>query len=1060
MLLFLANTFMMNFAQKEDFLSVPEDGGFLASYGFINNILRNLPVIFVTGPIASFDNVAELTIGDDSDGGFKKYVGQDFYFYADYNYVGSGLPVSTGFCRIKFEDYLGVYSSFENMIYDGSTRFEYVKIGGFNYKGSYDFEIECSEDGGFIEGVSPGFVRVNEQYIISNTAPNFMTEAVTTNYIGVEDTTLYHNFSNNFTDPDINDEWTFLINTINDGIPNNYQWIFLNETNNNILIINVTKDNEAEPFDISMRIFDTQTEGSSRVFTFIIDPRNDAPIFINLDEQTLNVNEPFDYLIIVDDEENDSPFKFNISFNCDAATLAARGNCTLFSEEGYSVDKQTGELSIDFTPLISDVGIYFINFSVEDSNVLGNKTTSEVVKFEVRVPLWNNSFSYDYSLVEDELYADFPLDLNLMIINEIGQVTFSNKTAFPSFDLTSDGIINFIPGDIDVGNYEVEIIATDSIRDSSKIFNFTTENVNDAPSIALINAEGHISIDGNYNIEAYENANVKIFLFIQDDDFLIPLDQKSFYDENLEVDLTITGPNTTLFDFVLGSVNKNQAKYDAWFIPREDDVGKYEIEIDITDNSGVSEISSFNLTILERAYDLPEILYPDVSNEFNLYENISSTLIFRGNHSVRDNLTYRFYVGGVLKHELSYYGDGRDLNWDFVPNFSDETYGEVRNLTLVVLNPYFSDLNVSRTWNLTINHTNSPVEFIRDIGDKKGISLDYSLMVDLKDHFLDIDHEDVYYNQSVEFNIVGDKDIILVSGVSSDWIFSFSSSAPVSELFNITAYDLNMTDSSLSLTNSTSNDFTVEFVPPTKVPTPVPVSRTRHVPLSIKIIMPGQISAYSGEKMEIPLTLINSGSRSFTGLELNSSALKHDEEIKEIITSLDKTSFKSLESGDEENLTLSVFFDTDKLGDYEILVNVVSKSPSYKDWGKIHVNLQAINESKAKELILFTQEFIAQNPQCIEINEVVNEAQKYFEAGDYVSAREKTEQAINACEESISQVSLPRLRIEDFKSWYLVLAIVLAFVIGLLYYLFKRRRLQNLRNVVPSTSLLGQHKKV
>ena len=36
-----------------------------------------------------------------------------------------------------------------------------------------------------------------------------------------------------------------------------------------------------------------------------------------------------------------------------------------------------------------------------------------------------------------------------MIINNVGLVVFSNESTFPSFDLTSDGIINFIPDDLD-----------------------------------------------------------------------------------------------------------------------------------------------------------------------------------------------------------------------------------------------------------------------------------------------------------------------------------------------------------------------------------------------------------------------------------------------------------------------------------------------------------------------------------------------------------------------------------------------------------------------------------
>ena len=1078
-LLFLANTFIINFAQTGSFLPSPEDVDFLASYGFINNFIKNLPILFFTGPIINGNT--RLEIWDDSDSLFEQrysicnqYCAQKskpspelwmVYFYANYTDNTNYLPLLTGTCDIAFQDSQGVYGGVSSMTYNSSSGlFEYVRT--FDYKGNYDFNINCTDGALLVAGEDDFTITNTEPYII-RTAAGYVdidADGQKEAWQCFEDSVCYYYFASNVSEDDVNDVliYDYLSNA------NTTLTDFILNSSTGILEINITHSDDTGS-GVNAKKIELSVQDSERTVSAILEVDvgevNDAPVFVNLQDKDLSSGELFLYTIQVSDEEDDFPFTFLVDFiDCDPATRAARGNCNLFTSGDYVVDGLNGFLDINFIPQSIDIGNYIVNFSVIDNSSLGNKRTSQVVNFTVQVALWNASSNYDYSLIEDQSHPSFPLDLNTKIINEIPPVIFYNETSFPSFSLTSNGIIDFIPTDVDVGNYYFKVIAEDSLaKPSFKFFNFTTNNVNDAPKISDIQAQGVISVNpSNYNINAFENANIKIFLFVDDDDFLIPATQKSFYDENLSIDLTIIGPNTSIFNFVFDAINGNQAKYDAVFTPRAGDVGTYEIIVNITDNSSVSDILSFNLTIFSRNYDMPQILYPDVLTEFNLFENISSNLIFRANHTVGDNLTYMFYIDGILKQQVNYYGDARDLNWNFVPNFTEETYNQKKNLTLIVLNPYFSDLNISRTWNLTINHTNAPVEFIRDIGDKRGISLDYSLFIDLKNHFSDVDYFDTYYNQSVNFNIVGDMGVVFVSGVSQNWTFSLSSPAPIIESFNITAYDMNLINNTISLTNITSNSFIVEFVPPTTVPVPVPtpVSRTKTVPLSIKIIMPGKISAYEGEKMDIPLTLVNTGLRTFNGLELNSSAFKDGDISNEIKTSLDKTSFNKLDTGDEENLTLSVFFDTDKLGDYEILVNVMSKSPSYKDWGKIHVNLQAINESTTRELILFTQEFIAQNPQCIEIKEIVNEAQKYFDLGDYSSAREKTEQAINSCEESISQVSLPKLRIEDFKSWYLVLAIVLSFVIGLIYYFFKRSRLKSLRTAVPSTALLGQHKKI
>ena len=130
-------------------------------------------------------------------------------------------------------------------------------------------------------------------------------------------------------------------------------------------------------------------------------------------------------------------------------------------------------------------------------------------------------------------------------------------------------------------------------------------------------------------------------------------------------------------------------------------------------------------------------------------------------------------------------------------------------------------------------------------------------------------------------------------------------------------------------------------------------------------------------------------------------------------------------------------------GDYEILINLSSKSPKYQDWGKIHINLQRINESRVRERMVFIDELIVENPVCLELKEIVDEANKYFKQGDFVNAKSKTEEAIKACEGNIAQASIPKSREQSYKLMiYLSLAILASFIIGLITYFIQRRRVQ------------------
>ena len=102
-----------------------------------------------------------------------------------------------------------------------------------------------------------------------------------------------------------------------------------------------------------------------------------------------------------------------------------------------------------------------------------------------------------------------------------------------------------------------------------------------------------------------------------------------------------------------------------------------------------------------------------------------------------------------------------------------------------------------------------------------------------------------------------------------------------------------------------------------------------------------------------------------------------------------------------------------------------------------------------KDLIVFTEELIAKNPACIEITEVINEARDYLDKGDFSNAKLKTEQAINACEDSISQATLPRFRkrFTELNIYLLIgiLGFLLAFAMGLIYYFIRRKKFQNKR---------------
>jgi len=1036
--LFAANMFIMPQTGIRDIIPGGEIG-FLASYGAFGSFLRNLGVFFVTGPIINENS--GLQIGDDSDD-FDRFTYCENYckeknkpsenvwhvnFYADYREKDSPYnPISLAeACKIRFED-----TNWITMVYNSESElWEYENV--FYNKGEYLFEINCTY--GFYSN------NASEKFIIKNTVPYILQTAQ--NYLDFdkdgdkntlfcfEDTDCFFNFTTNVSEDDLNDLdiLSFYAVQIGENPLTNFE---MNETTG-ILKVNIThSDFTGENKEVKLIVQDSESE----VFAILevdVQEVNDPPEFADLENKTLSAGDLFTYIIPITDEEENTPYLVNTSIN------------NLFDETNYSVNGD--KLTLSFVP--ENTGEYIINFSVMDNDSeLGNATSSQLVNFTVQIPVWTSPLNLIHILNEEE---EFYLNLSKNVSGE--NVIFSNGSAFSNFNITSEGIINFTPDDEDVGSWLVDVFADNGQANSKRVFNFTIQNKNDSVLIDEVRINGEFIED---EASIFENIPITIGLNIEDRDLLIT--KKGFYYENFSINLTIEGPHPDLFvfdeDFEANTedwIKPYVAKFTAVDV---EDTDIYKIKINISDaNNFSSDFKEFDLIINNQAYDFPNITSPIEGYEFNLFENVSSSdLVFNVNHSVEDvDLHYYFYIGDELMDDFMGLGDNGGVDWDFVPDFNSETYGNKTNLTLLVVNPWVNDFNTSRTWNLTIEHTNAPVEFIDNIQD---MEFDYKTLrqMDLKDYFLDVDNLDEYYLQNLSFNITSNSSpsYITVSKVLEDWTFRLisSQSSVFNETLIVTAYDLNMTNSSNYLTNISSNYFNVNIVEPeiVQVPVPQPSGGSRStIPVSLKIISPGEISVFEGEKIEIPIQLINSGKKTFNDLSLNVSAFKDGDASDILEVSLDKDFFDSLKSGQEENLTLDIFFNENKTGKYEVLIQASSKSPKYTDWEKIYINSQKINDSTVQELIIFTEEFIAGNPQCIEIVEIVNDAEEYFENGDYVNAKLKTEQALNACKDAISQVSVPKQRTKSFMiSLYLILSVIIALIIGLIYYFIKKRKFQ------------------
>ena len=927
----------------------------------------------------------------------------------------------------------------------------------------------------------------------------------------------------------------------------------------------VATDKQVGNWSIQVNIVDTGSPSLTdfRVFSFFVNNINDAVRLHTLgsvdaytsNNYSIEINASDDDLLIPDKNVYNEILSF--SSNTSWVSVIPAGVIP-----GTNITKARVEFDPNDAP---GSGLHQVNITVIDANSysLDSKilTINVIGNFK---PTWQNPAT-THVLIED---GAFYLNLSENVSDPDGDpisFNFISDTSFPSFSLDAVGVIDFIPKDEDIGQHILVINATDGITPTSLIFNFTIYNINDGPFIQEPLQGNNVTIDAGSNIIASEDGFVDLFLFAIDDDLKIPAGQKAFYDENINLDLTIEGPNTDLFEFSTQTfLPPNRSIFGASFSPGKTDVGFYNVTIDITDSGSLQDSITFNLTVLEInhapflvnltdqastinrtlyydidsfdleegldtsgsltysykflndgktedfirndqtifnrtsgvlnvtfndtqggsyhinltvndsfglashgdfwifVYDLPIILSPSSNFVFNLKEGNASSLTFVANSSGLANLSYQFYIGNNLRFNTIYYGNGTPLKWNAVPEFEDETYGFFGNLTLNVLIPNFEYLNSSRTWNANITHGNAPVKFIKNIGDKQGV-YGKDIVINLSEYFYDADYLDIHYNQSVIFSAVSNMNTSAIGYSFNGWDMMLSASSAVIETFNITASDLN---GSVVLTSARSNNFQVEFIEPIILPVPVPEPVPVPVPsgggggstteklVSLKIILPEPVSAKRGETIILPIQVFNDGTTPLTDINLGSFIVKDGRERDEINVSLSREHIASLPSGAREELTLTAYIGNE-LGLFEITVNATVEDPKYYDWGKIFINYE--EGETVVERLVFTEEFIVENPECAEVKELVDESREFLAAGDFDSANDKLNEAVDACKEAISKNSLfsgTRLKVkfQDKIFIYLLIATVLSVGLGIAYYAYRRKTLKNALEEVSKMS--------
>ena len=395
---------------------------------------------------------------------------------------------------------------------------------------------------------------------------------------------------------------------------------------------------------------------------------NSLPDILNISEITtsidlltvINLTASDDDFLIPDKDRNLGGFNESLSFIVDIFNRSnpiQKFNLTNFYPviQNMPVPGTNRTIAyISFTLNSSEVGNYTVNITIRDFENATDTTLFNLTVLRNSAPQWvsiTNSFVYYEG---NNTY----INLSSNVSDPDGDLmTFSyvSDNSFSSFSINATtGIINFTNKDEDVGQHLVSIISTDRLGLSSNVtINFTIYNVNEAPYIRPIiqSYVDNCTVYNGNNLTCNEKDSIRIRIWTEDDDFKILSGQKSFYDENLTLRLNITGPNSSLFSFnnflYPPNAGSNLSIFGASFVPGKNDVGNYNISLNISDNSGRSALVEFNLSIsvFEDA--------PVLDSLNNQTTAISRNLVYQINASDDEN-GYSNITGGNSNFTFNY----------------------------------------------------------------------------------------------------------------------------------------------------------------------------------------------------------------------------------------------------------------------------------------------------------------------------------------------------------------------------------------------------------------------
>ncbi|MDN5327711.1 MAG: large repetitive protein [Candidatus Woesearchaeota archaeon] len=179
---------------------------------------------------------------------------------------------------------------------------------------------------------------------------------------------------------------------------------------------------------------------------------------------------------------------------------------------------------------------------------------------------------------------------------------------------------------------------------------------------------------------------------------------------------------------------------------------------------------------------------------------------------------------------------------------------------------------------------------------------------------------------------------------------------------------------------------------------------------SFNLIVPERITLYPNDSVVVPITLDNYGNKTLNEVRLSANSSRDDVDIF-----FTQDYFKVIKSKSQEKTELIV---TTKniYGGFDIVVSAEVQDPPFNDTAKIIMATLEKGEHNSSQLytkVSFTRDLLKSNEECLELNEMVDQAENLINQQKYGAAEQLLQSTIEACKYLVSTEKSKELKVKQ-----------------------------------------------